>query len=323
MGIEYKFHRKGGVFDMKKAIKVALAGAVVSGVLFAAPTADAAAYTVQKGDTLSKIAKAHNTTIQQLKQWNQLVGDQIYIAQSLVVASKPSTDKVTAISVVEEKQQRPVSHTVVKGDTLTNIAKKYKTTVANLMQWNNLKSDSIKINQKLAIHTAEVIAEAPTATAVEAVITFKETADAVIEKQLNNEKAAPVNVSKSSIEMYALAITIAEQAIGIPYKYGGNTLEGFDCSGFVSYVYNNAGIKLDRKSSLQYFEQDTVKVVNPVPGDIVFFKNTFIPTISHMGIYIGEDQFIHAGSKGITISNVNEKYWAERFVGYKRLVTVK
>lgn len=323
MGIEYRFHRKGGVFDMKKAIKVALAGAVMSGVLFAAPTADAASYKVQKGDTLSKIAKAHNTTIQQLKQWNQLAGDQIYIAQSLVVASKVSKNKVIAISVVEEKEQNPVSHTVVKGDTLTKIAKKYKTTVANLMQWNNLKSDSIKIDQQLAIHGAEVITEAPTATAVEAVINFKDTADAVIEKQLNNEKAAPTTVSKSSKDIYALAINIAEQTMGIPYKYGGNTLEGFDCSGFVSYVYNNAGIKLDRKSSLQYFEQDTLKVEKPVPGDIVFFKNTFIPTISHMGIYIGEDQFIHAGSKGITISNVNEKYWAERFVAYKRFAVVK
>ena len=307
---------------MKKAIKVALAGAVMSGVFFAAPTADAASYTVQKGDTLSKIAKAHNTTIQQLKQWNKLAGDQIYIAQSLVVVSKPSKNKVTAISVVEEKEQTPVSHTVVMGDTLTKIAKKYQTTVANLMQWNKLKSDSIKINQKLAIHAGQVSAEAPTAKAVEAVITFKETADAVIEKQLNNELAASVAVSKSSNDLYALAIDIAEKAIGIPYKYGGNTVEGFDCSGFVSYVYNNAGIQLDRKSSLQYFEQDTLKVEKPVPGDIVFFKNTFIPTISHMGIYIGEDQFIHAGSKGITISNVNEKYWAERFVAYKRLAVV-
>jgi peptidoglycan DL-endopeptidase LytE len=309
---------------MKKAIKVALAGAAITGALFTAPTAEAAsAYTVQKGDTLSKIAKAHNTTIQQLKQWNQLSGDRIYIAQHLVVASTPSKHKVTAISVVEEKEQKPSSYIVVKGDNLTKIAKKYNITVASLMEWNNLKSDAIKIGQKLAIHLVEVIDEAPTATAVEAVITFKETADAAIEKQLNNEKTAAATVSKASASIYTQAIEIAQEAIGIPYKYGGNTLEGFDCSGFVSYVYNNAGIKLERKSSLQYFEQDTVKVEKPVPGDIVFFKNTFIPTISHMGIYIGNDQFIHAGSKGITISNVNEKYWAERFVAYKRLADVK
>ncbi len=308
---------------MKKAIKVALAGAVISGVLFTAPAAEAASYTVQKGDTLSKIAKAHNTTIQQLKQWNQLTGTQIYIAQSLVVASTASKNKVTAVSVVEEKEPKSTSHIVVKGDTLTKLAKKYNTTVADLLQWNNLQSDVIKIDQKLVIHADNVNTEAPTATEVEAVVTFKQTADVAIEKQLKSEKTATATVSKSSNEIYALAIEVAQQAIGIPYKYGGNTLEGFDCSGFVSYVYNNAGIKLDRKSSLQYFEQDTLKVEKPVPGDIVFFKNTFIPTISHMGIYMGEDQFIHAGSKGITISNVNEKYWAERFVAYKRLADVK
>ena len=68
-----------------------------------------------------------------------------------------------------------------------------------------------------------------------------------------------------------------------------------------------------------YFEEDTIKVKNPLPGDVVFFKNTIIPTISHMGIYIGNDEFIHAGTNGIAIANLNTKYWSERFVAFKRL----
>lgn len=262
---------------MKKAIKMALAGAVISGVFYAAPTAEAASYTVQKGDTLSKIAKAHNTTIQQLKQWNQLTGDRIYIAQTLTVAQTESAGKAesenTANKEVENELHNSISHKVIKGDTLTKVAKKYNTTVDQILVWNDLKTDAIQVGQQLTIKiTNEVISEAPTASEVEEENNFKETADAAIEKQLNSEKTAPLTISAVSTEQYTKALEIAKQAIGIPYKYGGNTMEGFDCSGFVSYVYNNAGIKLGRKSSLQYFQQDTQKVQNPLPWISYFSK---------------------------------------------------
>lgn len=72
---------------MKNGWKVMLAGVAVSSIVFVASTVEAASYTVEKGDTLTKIAKAHNTTIQQLKQWNNLSNDQIYIQQKLIIAS--------------------------------------------------------------------------------------------------------------------------------------------------------------------------------------------------------------------------------------------
>ncbi|MGN7479376.1 LysM peptidoglycan-binding domain-containing protein [Solibacillus silvestris] len=321
---------------MKNKWKVSLTGIALSTVMLIAPNVEAApSYTVQQGDTLTKIAKAHNTTIQQLKQWNKLSGDHIYIEQKLVVSPAKSSstevksNKATAISVAEEKVEVPqnaFSYTVVIGDNLTKIAKKHDISVASLKQWNNLKSDAIKVGQKLTIeqqNEKELAVEAPTANTVEAVIDFKQTADEAIEKKLNSEMALPATVSPQTGNLYAQAIQLANTVLGVPYKYAGTTIEGFDCSGFVNYVYNSVGIQMDRKSSLMYFEQDTTKVAKPVPGDLVFFKNTFIPTISHMGIYIGNDEFIHAGSKGITISNVNEKYWAERFVAYKRISNLK
>lgn len=320
---------------MNNKWKVMLTGIVFSTALLVAPTVDAASsYSVKKGDTLTKIAKSHNTTIHQLKQWNKLSEDRIYIAQKLVVTpikntvKAPSNNKVTAISVVEEKVNLPqkTHHTVVKGDNLTKIAKKYNISVVSLKQWNNLNSDAIKVGQKLEIEVQaqkDLAVEAPTATSVEAIINFKQTADEAIEKQLSKEVALPGTVSHHTEALYTQAIAIANGTLGTPYKYGGTTIEGFDCSGFVNFVFNFVGIQMDRKSSLMYFEQDTTKVVQPVPGDLVFFKNTFIPTISHLGIYLGNDEFIHAGSKGITISNVNEKYWSERFVAYKRLNNLK
>ncbi|WP_339175245.1 NlpC/P60 family protein [Solibacillus sp. FSL R5-0691] len=333
---------------MNKKWKVVLTGLTFSLALFVAPDAEASTYTVKHGDTLTKIAKAHNTTINQLKQWNNLSQDRIFIAQKLVVAPAKSAvnavskspavtktatvttaPKTTAVSVVEEKVERPqntVSHTVIKGDNLTKIAKKYSISVASIKQLNNLKSDAIKVGQKLTISqqaTKDLAVEAPSAKTVEAEINFSQTADEAIEKQLKKEVALPGKVSQQTERLYGQAIQAANAVLGTPYKYGGTTIEGFDCSGFVNYIFNSVGVQMDRKSSLMYFEQDTTKVTQPVPGDLVFFKNTFIPTISHMGIYLGNDEFIHAGSKGITISNVQEKYWAERFVAYKRLNNLK
>lgn len=326
---------------MNNKWKIVLTGLTFSFVLLISPNAEAATttYTVKHGDTLTKIAKAHNTTINQLKQWNKLSEDRIFIAQKLVVTptksavsavSKSSnTAKSTAISVVEEKVENPrnaISHTVIKGDNLTKIAKKYSISVASIKQWNNLKSDAIKIGQKLTISqqsTNDLAVEAPTAKTVEAVINFNQTADEAIEKQLNKEIALPGTVSLQTEHLYAQAIQAANAVLGTPYKYGGTTTDGFDCSGFVNYIFNSIGVQMERKSSLMYFEQDTTKVTQPVPGDLVFFKNTFIPTVSHMGIYIGNNEFIHAGSKGITVSNVQDKYWAERFVAYKRINNIK
>lgn len=323
-----------------------LTGVTFSLALFIAPDAQASTYTVKHGDTLTKIAKAHNTTINQLKQWNKLSQDRIFIAQKLVVTpaksavstvskstattkAATSKTKTTAVSVIEEKvesSQSAVSHTVIKGDNLTKIAKKYSISVASIKQLNNLKSDAIIVGQKLTISqqsAKDLAVEAPSAKTVEAEINFNHTADEAIEKQLKNEVALPGNVSQQTDRLYGQAILAANAVLGTPYKYGGTTTDGFDCSGFVNYIFNSVGVQMDRKSSLMYFEQDTTKVTQPVPGDLVFFKNTFIPTISHMGIYLGNNEFIHAGSKGITISNVQEKYWAERFVAYKRLNNLK
>ena len=329
---------------MKNVWKTVIAGATISSILWTTANVEASPYTVQKGDTLTKIAKAHNTTTQQLKQLNRLTDDLIYINQKLVVAS---TNYTTIPNKVEEKkveESKSIKHTVVKGDNLTKVANKYSTTVALLKQWNKLKSDALFVGQKLSIEQAssaitasttnkettkpsttvkEEIVESTVADKVEAVIEFKETADEKIAKVLANEKEITATISHETASKYGQLLQIAQQSIGIPYKYGGTTIEGFDCSGFVNYVYNAVGIEQTRKSSLMYFEQDTTKVKDPVPGDLVFFKNTFIPDISHMGIYIGNNEFIHAGSTGIAIGNVTTKYWSERFVAFKRLNSIK
>lgn len=110
-------------------------------------------------------------------------------------------------------------------------------------------------------------------------------------------------------------ISDAKALIGTPYVYGGESPSGFDCSGFVQYVYSENGISVPRTAAHQWkfgsFDS------TPIPGDLVFF-NTTGSGPSHVGIYIGNRQFIQAGStRGVKISSLDVSYWANRYLGAK------
>ena len=104
---------------------------------------------------------------------------------------------------------------------------------------------------------------------------------------------------------------------GIPYRFGGTTTKGFDCSGFVQYVYKNSGKSVARDTLGQYAQSK--KVSQPKPGDLVFFQNTYRKGISHVGIYIGNNKFVHAGGKQSQITSLNNSYWKSKFHSFKRL----
>lgn len=316
--------------------QILLASVAMTSVL-AAPVAQAATYTVQKGDTLSKIATAHGTTVASLKQWNSLQEDTIFVNQQLIVtkgqttsttvgqtSKPPSTATTVPVIKPSAVTSKIYTYIVEKGDNLSKIATKNNTTVAKLKEWNGLSSDAIYVNQTLIIKKEQLTSAGPVVSlpgedqpAGSQQPTVSD-AEKEIAAQLAAEKKITVQPSTASLEKYKKVIETAQSLIGTPYIYGGNTLAGFDCSGFVKYVYTNAMVNMSRKSSLDYFMNDTTVVANPVPGDVVFFKNTYIPTISHMGIYIGNNQFIHAGSNGVEVSSLSYSYWDTRFVAFKR-----
>ncbi|MBW3114352.1 C40 family peptidase [Bacillus sp. MCCB 382] len=117
-------------------------------------------------------------------------------------------------------------------------------------------------------------------------------------------------------------VNLAKEHIGTPYKFGGTTPAGFDCSGFLYYVYGQLGIKLPRTSSEQYQVGQKVSKANLQPGDLVLFSNTYKPGISHAGIYVGDNQFISAENAGIKISSLDNPYWGPKFTAGKRLDSV-
>lgn len=261
-------------------------------------------YTVKSGDSLSKIANDYKMKVSTLISINSLTNDVIFVGQKLKVSSKAATSAkktTTATKKPATPAKKPVTqstgttYTVKSGDYLSKIASTYKMSVSSLKALNNLQSDRIFVGQKLKVTTSG-----------NTISNSKENISSKNPIQASN----PTNASQ--------LITNAKKYLTVPYVWGGSNPNGFDCSGFIYYVFNESGHSLKRTNAAGYYNLST-KITNPQVGDIIYFKNTYAKGITHLGIYMGNGMFIHAGGNQVQISSVNESYWKSHFAGYGRL----
>ncbi|WP_394581113.1 C40 family peptidase [Cytobacillus firmus] len=249
-------------------------------------------YIVKSGDSLSKIALKHKINLKDLMSWNQLTHHIIHPGQVLKVSKTASgnNDKKPSAAPAPPPAAAPPggsgNYTVVKGDTLSLIASRNNLTVQQIKDWNKLSSDMIFIGQKLTL------GQMPSA-----------------------EK--PAEEVKEESGSAAAVLAEAQKYIGVPYKWAGTAPDGFDCSGFIYYVLNKSGSTLGRYSTDGYYSR-SYYISQPQPGDLVFFENTYRQGISHMGFYIGNNQFIHASSNGVEITSLENSYYKKHFDGFKR-----
>ena len=181
------------------------------------------------------------------------------------------------------------TYTVKSGDSLYKIASKYGTSYQSIMEFNGLKSATIKVGQKLQISSATLSKTTSTTT--------------------STTKATSTGEE---------VVSIAKNYLGTRYVFGGATPYGFDCSGFVYYVFKKSGKSISRTTAESYYSK-SMKVSTPKVGDLVFFSNTYKKGISHVGIYIGSGKMISASGSKVQIEAVKSAYWKNHFTGYGRI----
>jgi LysM repeat protein len=342
------------ICGMKKTIVRSVSTAALLSTVFAG-AASASTYTVQKGDTLTKIASKYQTSVPKLKELNGLSSDMIYANQTLTVTADAAVQPEVAAPVPAPATTS--DYVVVSGDYLGKIANKFNTTVAELKSLNGLTSDLIYAGQTLKVSgnpaptpPPVVTPAAPPAdtstTSVYSVVRGDTLSKIGLQfnmsvqelKNLNGLNSDMIYVGQTlTLRGQAVAtppaivvpatptgdfatsfVNVAQSVMGVPYTWGGSSLKGFDCSGFIYYAANLAGKQIGRYSAEGYYSR-TFYVDQPQPGDLVFFENTYKKGISHVGIYIGANQFIHADEKkGITISSLTSPYYTAHFDGFKR-----
>lgn len=141
-------------------------------------------------------------------------------------------------------------------------------------------------------------------------------------KDSDETKYLPYYTMQKTLELRHDLLKVAKQYIGVPYVSGGTSRWGFDCSGYTQYVFNEMGVAIDRTEWCQMADGIIVAKEDLQCGDLVIFSYTGENGgfASHIGIYIGNDQVIHASSRGVTISDLNSAYYENHYQCARRVI---
>ncbi len=238
---------------------------------------------------------------------------------------------------------RPVYHTVVSGDSLWTIAAQYHVSLPALEKSNALDDASVlQIGQSLivpgleapqpskaALHRASPHRSKPARVARKADADGSKYAEVAALKAiwdathagvapLDIPGATPFGNAERAFALDARITRTAMRYIGVPYVWGGTSFAGMDCSGFVQTVFEKNGISLPRMADEQFGAGRRIAMSLLMPGDLVFFE-TYMSGPSHVGIYVGRGQFVHASLRGVRVDPLSMDYYASRYIGARRV----
>jgi LysM repeat protein len=284
-------------------------------VLFASPSHAEERYKVKSGDSLHKIAKKFNVGVDALQKANRLEGNSLKPNQVLVIPGA-SSRKAAAESIVK-KQSGPDAtvYVVKKGDTLAGVAERTGVPAADIRKMNQLRSTKLKAGQKLVLEKSAKTIEENEDDFEEAGSLETGELAAGGESPGKDGGIAPVDLSgwKEPGEQ-DLFVKVVKSYEGVPYKLGGNSLKGIDCSAFTRKVYGIFRVDLPRTAREQLQSGKRVGRDDLVVGDLVFFKTR--RTRIHVGIFLGGNEFFHLSSRNRAgkVDNLESAYFNSRFI---------
>lgn len=242
--------------------------------------------------------------------------------ESLAKGKRTSIKQKRSVSKKEKSTTKDNSiHIVRKGETLYRIAKLNGLSVDKLKGLNGLKNNRLKIGQRLIIEK-EISSDEKRIEDIEVGAEFS---PSKLEEQVPNKISEAPIVEGQNEGVIGKILSYARDLLGIPYRFGGTTLKALDCSAFVQKVFKSVGIDIPRTAREQFKIGREVERDEISEGDLLFFKTSSRRYPSHVGIYIGDNWFIHASRKErrVTVDSLNEPYYQKRFIGAKRLIELE
>ncbi|HEX2964316.1 MAG TPA: NlpC/P60 family protein [Syntrophorhabdaceae bacterium] len=271
---------------------------------------------VKKGENLQSIAKKYHIAVNELKRIANLRTSKLRTGQTLVFdIDKPA--RYTLQGRKSDKKQPEIFETqstendgefieykVKKGDTVTKLAQLFNVDESDLIESNNLqKLKNKKLSPGKVILVPKVVDEG--------------------EEEIVNLPTKPFKPWKDGDEKYMM-VKVAKSFMGAPYKYGGNTVRGLDCSAYVRKIYEIFDVQLPRSAREQFMVGSKIRREELSVGDLVFFKTKrFAKYPTHVGIYIGDGSFIHSSSGngriGVKIDSLSSDYYSRAYTGATRV----
>ena len=280
-------------------------------------------------ESLYSIAKQYGITLSDLKKANPELGNKSLkvgqkinvpanvIANPILVAdTKVKTEKEVAsqIEFEDKKPEIEMAHEVLPKETKYGIAKQYGLTVTELEKQNPNISKKLLVGSMLKIRTSKVME-----------VKTPNQELAVVKEEPVKATTLDGNNKMYDVEIVDKLISTASENIGIRYRSGGTTKDGFDCSGFMCYTFGTYDIKLPRSSIEMAAYGSKIDTENAQKGDLIFFKTRGGRRINHVGMVVevldGEIKFIHSStSSGIMISSTKESYYEKNFAQVNRVL---
>jgi cell wall-associated NlpC family hydrolase len=287
-------------------------------------------YTVKPGDTLYEISKSFGVDIEALKKANHSKTDAIKPKQVLLIPiqkEKQTSDQAKRSSVqrtkklplemVKRASPEMESYVVQRGDSLYSISKKLGLSIEKIKKVNGLQSTGLSIGQKLLLQKQRMEVDEE----VEELGDTEEVTGVTQAEGERGEEVASNSLGKwNNTEERNLLVRVVRNFLGVPYRLGGSTLKGIDCSAFVKKIYEIFNVQLPRTAREQFLFGRKVEKNQLEKGDLVFFR-TRRANNGHVGIYIGDNQFVHASShdKEVKVDTLDAPYFNQRFLRGVRL----